>query len=477
MRLLRGMPQDINGDSISSYSLINAAINDPDKLPIVYQAFPGEARISSYLGLKGYYTKGLRDNTTQGNYRVVKSNHVQYAVKMDKNRTVRFVLGPTGTTYVAQDMLKIGIGGIGFKIYVDSNYARPNEVIYLGDAAKTQLFVYDEREPEEVDGGFCYNVKLVGNNHSAWVDPSLLQEGDEAGVGMNMYEHDFSETGSERYAFDTYADAYMTVQRVKMSWSGTAAAMGNSATWYEHNGGVTFLTKAEQDMFARIAEMHEFQIVHGKGTVSIDGKVMLKDRRGRDILAGDGILNQGYGAFEYPLNKQVTLGYLENIMRDLDISVDHDGVMEVIAPMGKAFYSSFASLMRKEGFLTQNNNVVGDGAAKGVINSYSYYEIDGVRLIPKAHSSFSKMPSKMLADGTKLTEWEAFFVPTGKTEYGENKIELVQLRPMKVGTVSGIDKGGDGMATSVDGSEKHILIQSGVICRTKVIRGFRSINS
>lgn len=477
MRILSGMPADINGESISSYSLINSAVNDPDKLPIVYQAFTGEASISSYLGLKGYFTKGLRDNTSQGSYRVVKSNHVQFAIKMDKNRKPLFILGPGGTTFVAVDQEKPGYGGTPFKIYLDSNYARPNEVIILGDAAKTQLFIYDEREPEEVDGGFCYNVKLVDNSHTVWADPSLMTENDEVGVGMTLYEHDFSETGSEKYSFDAWGDAYMSLQRVKMSWSGTAAAMGNSSTWYEHNGGVTFMTKAEQEMFSRIAAMHEFQIIYGKGTVSVNGQNMLKDRRGRDIVAGDGILNQGEGAHEYPINRQWTMGSIENIMRDLDLSVDHEGVMEVIVPMGKASYSSFTTLMRKEGFVTQNNNVVGDGKSKGVINDYSFYEIDGVRIIPKSHSSFSKMPSKQLSDGTRLTEWEAIFCPTGKTEYGDNKIELVQLRPMKTGQVNGIDKGGDGMATSVDGSEKHVLIQSGVICRTKIIRAFRNINS
>jgi hypothetical protein len=228
-------------------------------------------------------------------------------------------------------------------------------------------------------------------------------------------------------------------------------------------------------MMRRIAEYHEFQIIYGKGTVAVDGQVILKNRLGKDILAGDGIVNQGDGAYEYPINREWTLGALENIMRDLDLSVDHEGVLEVMAPMGKRSYSSFTSLMRKEGFVTQNNNVVGDGKSKGVNNDYGYYEIDGVRVIPVSHKSFSKMPGKTMSDGTKLPEWEALFVPGGKTEYGENKVELVQLRPMKTGTVSGIDKGGDGMASSVDGSSKHVLIQSVVISRTKIIRAFRNI--
>lgn len=475
MRRLAGMPRDLNGESISSYNLIESAVNNPDKLPIVYQAFKGEAPLSAHLGLKGYFTEGLTDNTSKGNYRVVKSNHVQYAIKMDKNRKPLFVEGPNGRCFDAVDNDKPGFGQVPFKIYLDSNYARPNEVIILGDAAKTQLLVYDEREPEEFSGGFIYNVKLVASSYDEYANPQLMQLNDETGVGMTIYEHDFSETGSEKYAFDAWGDAYMTLQRVKMSYSGTAAAMGESQEWYTHNGKVGFIPKADSDMMRRITNYHEFQIIFGKGTVSVDGNVLLKDRRGRELLAGDGIVNQGDGAFEYPMNSEWTLAQLENIMRDLDLSVDHEGVLEVMAPMGKASYSSFSKLMRKEGFVTQNNNVVGDGREKGVNNDYKYYEVDGVRIVPFSHKSFSEMPSKVLRDGTRLSEWESIFIPGGKTEYGDNKIELVQLRPMKRGTVSGINKGGEGMATSVDGESRHVLIQSGVICRTKIIRAFRNI--
>ena len=227
---------------------------------------------------------------------------------------------------------------------------------------------------------------------------------------------------------------------------------------------------------ARIAEYHEFQIIFGKGTVSMDGNVMLKNRLGRDILAGDGIINQGDGAHEYPINREWTLGQIENIMRDLDLSRDGDGHMEVLMSCGKSSAYSFHKMMQSNGFVTKDNNVEGSGADKGVIGTYGFYEMDGVRVIPKSHKVFDEMPGKYLSDGSKQSSWDAIFIPTGKTDTGDNGIELVQLRPMKSGTVSGIDKGGDGMATSVDGSEKHVLIQSGIICRKKIIISFRHIN-
>lgn len=476
MRQLKGRPADINGQTITSFSLIQSAVNDPDKLPILYQAFKEEGVLSSFLGMKDMYTKGLRDNTTSGPYRVVKSNHVQFAIKMDKRRKPVLIEGPNGTTFDAVDMTRPGYNGMPFKMYLDSNYARPNEVIILGDAARTQLFVYDEREPEEVSGGFCYNVKIVDGIRETWVNPSLLELNNEVAVAMTLYEHDLSVTGSEKYSFDAWGDAYMSLQRVKMSWSGTAAAMGNSETWYEHNGSVGYFTKAEQDMMKRIIQYHEFQIIFGKGTVTMDGNVILRNRLGREIMAGDGVINQGDGAHEYPINREWTIGAIENIMMDLELSLDGDGVKEVIVPQGFSSYRSMVKMFKENGFVTSDNNVEGKGSEKGINNNYKYYEMGDVRIVLKPTRVFDDMPKQYLPDGSQRSSWDAVFIPTGKTDEGYNGIELVQLRPMKTGSVHGIDKGGDGMATSVDGSEKHVLIQSGIVCRKKIIRAFRHVN-
>jgi hypothetical protein len=62
------------------------------------------------------------------------------------------------------------------------------------------------------------------------------------------------------------------------------------------------------------------------------------------------------------------------------------------------------------------------------------------------------------------------------TDEGENGVELTQLRPPKSGVIDGINVGGS-MATSVDGSSKHVLVQSGIISRAKIQRVFRPYNS
>lgn len=487
LRMLPGAPPDIAGESISSYSLVRNAIANPDRLPIVWQLFKdNESPLSGLLGIKGLFTKGLRDNSQSNNYRVVKSNHVMFPIKNSDRRKMYFVADSQGRTYIDDANAstgKIGYGKTPFYIFLNSNWARPNEIIELSDNT-TQLFIYSEEEPVYIDGAYRYEVVLHGSDKEEYLDAELLEAGAEAGVGMTAFEHDFSETGSEKYTFDTWGHAYMTLQRVKMSWSGTAEAMGASREWHEYQTArgqnyPTYLTMAEKETLRRIAAYHEYQVLFGKGSVDVDGHVVLHNKRGREIMTGDGVLNQGDGAYEYPMNGEWTLKFLENIMMDADIRSGEDGKKEIVFGMGLRAKNSFGAMMRKNNFLTQNNNVEGTGASKGVINTYSYYEMDNVRVIPQHFRWMDDpgRPSKWLSDGTRKSSWDCIALPIGLTAGGDRMIELVQLRPMKTGTVNGINVGGDGMATSVDGSHLHVLIQSGVIFRGKAMRIFRHFKS
>lgn len=471
MRYLPGQPKDISNESISSYSLMANAVVDPDILPTVYTLWEEELTpITSILNLKGMKSKGLFDHFKGNNYRVVKSNVVQYPVensKHRKSRIVRFV----SDAYPTQP----GNFLTPFSVVLDNNWPGPKEVLELADN-QTKLLIYDDQIPTEVVDGFLYNVKLVTKERNTFCDPALLAAGMECAAVQTMYEHDFSETGVEKYTFDGWATSYMTLQRLKYSYSGTAAAMGESHKWTIHNGQVTYLTHAENLMMKRAAEYHEYAIIFGEGTVAADGEVLMKDSKGREIMAGDGLLNLGDGAYEYPYNAW-SMDFLESIMEDMDIRAGRDGKLEVLLVGGQKAINGFSRLMMNSGFTTHNNNVVGDGAEKGVNNTYSYYEFGGVRIIPKRYRWFDSegRPTMYLPDGTKRSSHDGIFVPLGLDSNGNNLIELVQLRPMKTGSVHGIDQGGDNMATSIDGSHKHVLFQTGIISRAKIARIFRQI--
>jgi len=490
MRLLPGQPLDVAGESISSYSLIRAAVNNPDVLPRVWQVFADEeAPLSALLAAKGLTSKGLVDGMNTSAYRVVKSNHVMYPIKNSDVRKPRLIAADmtvvggaaSATYYCPAYTTEPGKYQSVVYIALDSNWARPNEVLEFNDN-ETKGFIYDHEEPIEVNGAWIYAIKLVTNEKSDSFNTALFEEGNETGVGMTMYEHDFSETGHEKYTYDGWGHAYMTLQRVKMSYSGTAAAMGADASWYAFQNAkgqnVTgYIDYAEKTMWKRIAAYHEYQMIFGRSTVTVDGETILKDKRGREIMGGDGLLYQGEGAYDKPMNGW-TQKFLHGLLRDIDIRAGKDGHKEVLLAGGWELIQGFADYMADKGFVTQNNNVVGDGSDKGVNMDYAYYQYGDVRIIPKRIRWFDSIerPNKYLSDGSTKGSWDGFVVPMGMTETGDKGLELIQLRPAKSGTVSGIDKGGE-MASSVDGTSKHVLVQSGIISRHKIYRIFRPYNS
>src|SRR3990172_3731806 len=159
MRYLPGQPPNVSGESITSFSLIkNAAVN-PDILPRVWQAVgQEESPLSAFMSDKGLVTKGLYDNMTSAKYRVVGSNHVMYQIKNADKVKVHMIKNSLGATYKSDAYpTEPGKNKTPFTIWLDSNWARPNDLIELNDN-NTLLFVYDNMEPKEDSGGFKYNV-------------------------------------------------------------------------------------------------------------------------------------------------------------------------------------------------------------------------------------------------------------------------------------------------------------------------------
>jgi len=479
MRYLPGMPQTIANESINSLSLTKMMVNQPDIIPTIFTLFSDDiSPLTSLLSYKGLKTKNLFEGLVNNQYKVLKSNVVEYAIKSSRRRKMRLMASTeaNGAAYKTDAYpTQPGKNLTPFYIYTDSNWAGAREVLELADN-QTYIYVYNDEPPVEVDGLFRYECELVGNDKDMFVDPALLQPNAECTPTWTLYEQDFSETGVEKYTGDAWGRAYMSLQRLKYSISGTAKAMGASKYWTEHKGFVSYLDYAENEMLRRAAEYHEAQIVFGKGTVAVDGQVMLKTKSGREVMAGDGLLNANEGAYEYPHNGNYTLKYIEKIMQDIDIRAGKDGYKEVVVLGGMQWKSQFSALMRKHNILTQNQNIVGDGASKGVINTYSFYELDNVRIIPKTFRYFDDetRPSFTLSDGTKSSSHQAIFIPIGMNEEGKNNVELVTLRPMKMGVVEGINVGGK-MATSVDGEHHHCLFQTGIISRAKISYSFRPL--
>lgn len=485
-RLLPGPKDSVMQESISGRMLIELGIVDPDLMPTIMSLHADLAPFMALLDMRGYKTSGVNYGTNflldNGRFRTVSSNHVQFKIEASDWRIERFRPNANGVTY--EDMAnptKPGLGKLPFYIYLDSNFAGGSEVILLADG-RTQLFIVDKTGGEEVSGGvFRYKVKVDGNNIDEYADPKLLADGAECQVATSKYRQDFSTGGNEKHFFGGFGDAFLTLQRFKYSYSGTAEAMDRnkkvSGRWVSANAeykNMSFLSDAEDRMLKMAAKYTDFQLLEGKTTVDYtDKKVKLTDDEHQEVLSGAGVLYGGDGALEFPQNNGWTKSFIDAFLKDADsyIRPNESGNRDLFMLMHPTSYLSFQAAMRDFG-ITSDANIIGQGDDKMINNTYRGYSLAGINLIAVRSTALSQRPGMTMKDGTRSNEWDTICLPLGLSSTGERGIELIQLRPNVRGTVAGINKGGQ-ISNDIDGTTEHLLVQVGVISMIQPIRIYR----
>ena len=262
------------------------------------------------------------------------------------------------------------------------------------------------------------------------------------------------------------AYSHMTIQRMKWSISGTADQMSTSKVWVEHNGLKLWSEYADLEMLARWAIARENQLIMGKGTVTEKDEIVLKDLENREIIIGDGLIEQGDGSFRMPyntLNKSV----LHNVMKNMQQYANNEGIVEIAAIGGQEALWDFHELMAKDLVASGAGNsiVEGTGSAKGINLDVAYYQYSRVRFTPVWHKFFDNpaRPQSLTVNGKRPESGRLIFVSLGNTKFNQPNVELLALgnRQFLRGEVNGINKGGQ-MANSVDGKHVHVLSETGI---------------
>lgn len=458
MQILKTQPLDISNETIMSYHFKNYAISNPEVLPQVARLFGNkESVLTSLLAAKGLTSGDLYSSAAKQHYKVVGNRKVVWQLE-GENERVGTIVSASCDMYSSE----MGKNQSIISLVIDTNWFSPREVLMLADGS-TLVYNVDEFVPEEVPGGWLYHVKVQTNDNGTYVDAGLLAEGMQISAIFNLYE-EMSETAYEKYTFHHKSSTNLSIMRMKWSVSGTAEAINPGKVWIEHNGAVSWMTHAQYTMLSRWARYRENHTLFSKSTVTANDEIILKTEGGFDIMAGDGILNQGDGAFRIPTNK-LTKNTLEKAMSNLSIySNAVDGSQEVVVICGKAWKREFNRIVKLEGGLDPKTVEI-SGAGKGVVNTYDFYEIDGVRIIPRVYDWFD-MPGRahaIGADGERNDSHRAIFISIGDVKLGRPNVQLLSLggRQYIEGEVNGINKGGM-MANSVDAKSHHILSESGV---------------
>lgn len=464
MRILPGTPKEFSNQTPTTKHMSQYLISAPEILPQVMTIFDKNiSAFTSLLARRNMFSGKLADplNPKNAKYKVVGNRKVMWKVKGYPERKGR-IIGFNGVGFNCPAFPnQPGRNQTLFDIYIDTDWFSPRDVLELADNY-TQLYVADNLLPEEVEGGvFKYRVKVNTNNASDFVNPNLLAVGQEISVSHTQFE-EMSETAYEKYTFDESAHTHMTIQRLKWSISGSAEAYRPNAVWIEHNGATMWIDHAQLQMLERAALYRERQLLNGRSTVTADDKVVLRTVEGFQVMAGDGMLNQGDGAWRLPYNV-LTTRTIENIMENISIYTSTWGT-EVAVICGMQWYKNFARLMKEEAGIDPKTVEIA-GAGKGINLDYEYFTFGGVKIIPTVVPWFDSpmRASTYGPDGTRNSSHNAIFVSLGDVSVNDPAVELLALgdRAWKEGDVQGINKGGD-MANSVDGRHHHVLWETGI---------------
>lgn len=369
----------------------------------------------------------------------------------------------------------VGKGKQPFEITVETDYYNPNDVARLEDGS--QIFFMSDARYSTTDNAYKYTVQIHGNDLSAQIRTSQFESGKSSGYLYNIHP-EMSEKGYIKAQGDD-EEHINYLSRIRHSWSVSGDA---ASTKYIIEDLVNFKgNKVKNRYITDQLEMHameifhhskEFNLIFGKSTMTADGKCLQQDGQGRDLVAGDGLLQQMDGSTKHTYNR-LTIDMLEDIMADMALKMEKKTGNEILLVTGMEGYKEFGRLMRQE---HKNWNVVDNAYVKtknGKLQlgaEYNAYEFQGNKIIVTPNSVFDHpaIPTETDHGGRRLISSTMLFLDMS-TYDGTKNIHLVAKdgRSFVMGEIDGLG-GQDGrtsgkISTPVDGSSKHILGQIGCV--------------
>lgn len=468
MKIIGTGTYDANRTTMTN-SLAAALLTRPEIATNVVNLFEDNfSAFSSYLARRGFQKKGLTPGMETTDFKVIGNRKFMWALKGYPFRKGTILADATDATGAATSTP--GINGSVFLVTVDTNFFSPNDTLELTDR-RTIIQVMNEYPQETLSGQWVYKCKLVTNVAGAFVPPSLVSANQEIGFSYTAF-HELSETGYEKNTFPEWHTNYMTIQRMQFSISGSAQ---NTVLWVEHNGQKLWFKQQEMEMLRRWAYARENQLLFGRASIDANENVFLKDLKGREIIQGDGLVAQGDSSLKFQYNN-LNVKTLENIMQNLQLLSNNDGMTEVFVMGGQAFVWGFQRLMRDVFKYNPTPLFVSQGdQEKGVKVAFNSYEMGGVKLVVAWNKAMDAAwrPQKKDIYGTNLESYRGFFVSLGNTIGGDANVELVALgnggddRRFVKKIIDGMaSPGGTGRrefsSNSVDGYQTQVLSETGL---------------
>jgi hypothetical protein len=423
-----------------------------------------------------FFTEGLGEiydvKEKQDNFKGLNDKAYKWKLRGHSFPKIRLATRVTGGAISGAAVY--GANGLPFVIAFEKAYYNPNDIIKFENGSK--VFVLSEPDFKS-ENLFEYTVRANSSDETAGIAGSTLVAGKYSGsAGVAFPE--LSEKGYIKAQMNAEEHVnYITKVRYDWTWSADAAA-----TKYliedvvNHNGKEVRNTMITDQLWLQALEGYHFnkemELIYGETTMDERGRCFMQDKKGQDIVKGDGFLNQ-----IAPHRKQnyttLTIDLLEDILMDMAMKMPKKTGNTLLLSTGMVGYRDFGRIMRAE---HKGWNVVPDpyiqskGGKIKLGAEYNAYTFQGNTIVVSVNNVFDHPANVSPEDneGYNLESSKMLFIDTSKYD-GVPNLQMVAKdgRSFITGELDGIG-GQDGktsgkVATLLDGSAKAIIGTMGLV--------------
>ena len=404
-------------------------------------------------------TEGLRNVYTnkkaEGQFTPINSYAIQWTIDVNFIKKVRFSADATPTSGI-------------FPVYLEEKYYNKNETFALEN--NTQLIVVAP-PIQKVSKIFVYRVKMVSNNGGV-PDAAMLKKGRNTRFRSN-YHPELSVRGYVKYQFNTETHRnYISKHRSSDVQSAEYAA---SQEFYvergskSENGKLEYeyfrLQKLEKDVLESYLWARENHLLFGETNFDANGKCTMQDEKGQDIPIGDGVIKQIERFCEKFAYAELSTRWLEDIMASMREKSPNSIGNTYAFVVNERLYDQVGRLLRDDlRFKSDTGDYYWTNNAGNKIKvgaHYDSYTFQGNTIV--------FMVDKILSDEYPFSGY-GFCINVGVDQTTSNSgismftlegREMLSGKLKGMGGFSGKENNMD-LATSVDGSEYHLLGYSAV---------------
>lgn len=256
---------------------------------------------------------------------------------------ITMVNAPGSTSPTLPDVAAVGSNvGLNFSefdLYVSQNYFTMNDVLELNDGIQIRVV----REPVIISTNYVKLVCRINGN-----DPTkkLNSTSCVAGAVLSLFAQHVAEGSYGTRPKNSYPEWYTNFTTIGRATSSFTASSAVPVLWVEHNGHKAWILKQDADQLRNMIYKRSMDMIFGRATCDADGNCFDYDDQGREVIAGDGVIEQINQVNRRGYNI-LTVEYIQRLLGDLSLLQPVSNDNEFYAHTGLGGVEQFSRLMRE----------------------------------------------------------------------------------------------------------------------------------